>query len=458
MDGNRSVDQLWQEAGIRLGQEAPSQDELIQLLVQLNAADLLQVEATVDSAELLGRALRANRSRHMQNLLNPLALRVRLWHPDSFLDRTLTMVNWTVSWGGAAIWALVVFPAILLAMQHAQELASYGFDRILATQNLVLMTVSYLALKVLHELGHAYAVKAFGGPVHEFGVMFLVFVPVPYVDASAASEFRSKWQRAFVGAAGMVVEVFLAAAALYLWLAVEEGLVRALAYNVMLVAGIATVLFNGNPLLRYDGYYILSDVLEIPNLGQRAARYWGYLVERYIFRLQAYKAFVAERGERIWLFIYAPVAFIYRVAVMLAIAIFIASEYVVVGIAIAVWGLFTGVLMPIGKALRHLIASHHSQRDRARAVKITFASVLAVAALLFLVPAPAFTTTEGVVWLPESAIVRAETNGFVRQLLAEPGKAVRVGDALIESEEPTLKAEIASLQARVDELEVRRGT
>ena len=104
-------------------------------------------------------------------------------------------------------------------------------------------------LKALHELGHGYAVKAFGGAVHELGVMFLVFAPVPYVDASAASEFRSKWRRALVGAAGMIVEVFIAALALYVWLAVEEGFVRALAYNVMLIAGISTVLFNGNPLL-----------------------------------------------------------------------------------------------------------------------------------------------------------------------------------------------------------------
>src|SRR5215510_10803669 len=98
--------------------------------------------------------------------------------------------------------------------------------------------------------------------------MLLVFAPLPYVDASAASGFRSKWRRALVGAAGMMVEVFVAALALYVWLTVEPGLIRALAFNTMVVAGISTVMFNGNPLLRYDGYYILSDVLEIPNLAQ----------------------------------------------------------------------------------------------------------------------------------------------------------------------------------------------
>ena len=453
MDGNRSVDQLWQEAGIRLGQEAPTQDELIQLLVQLNAADLLQTEATPDSAELFARAVKVRRSAWLNNIFNPLALRVRIWHPDDFFERSLPYVKWLIDWRGLALWMLVVLPAIVLAAQHWPELAANATQRTLAVDNLLLMALSYTVLKALHELGHGYVVKAFGGAVHELGVMFLVFAPVPYVDASAASEFRSKWRRALVGAAGMIVEVFVAALALYVWLAVEEGFVRALAYSVMLIAGITTVLFNGNPLLRYDGYYILSDILEIPNLAQRATRYWGYLLERYVFRTEDFREFFATRGERIWLLLYAPASFLYRVAIMLAIAIFIASKYLAVGVAIAVWGLYTGVLRPIEKALWHVIAGPRFQRDRKRAVATTFGTLLAASVILFLVPLPAFTTTEGVVWLPDSAIVRAGTDGFVRRLLVEQGARVTAGEALVESEEPKLDAELASLQARVAELE-----
>ena len=197
------------------------------------------------------------------------------------------------------------------------------------------LALAFLALKALHEFGHGFAVKAFGGAVHEFGVMILVFAPLPYVDASAASAFRSKWRRALVGAAGMIVEVFFAALALYVWLAVEPGLVRALAFDAMLVAGVSTVMFNGNPLLRYDGYYILADLLEIPNLAQRANRYCGYLIDRYVFRTDGLKDFVATDGERIWFLLYAPTAFVYRQVVMLTIAVFIASQYLAVGVAIA---------------------------------------------------------------------------------------------------------------------------
>lgn len=453
MDGIRTVNQVWEDVGACLGSEAPSQDEVIQLLAQLSAADLVVTRVTADAAELSERAAKARRARWVQNIFNPLALRVPLWQPDRFLQRTLPFVSWLIGWRGGVVWLVVVLPAMVLAGQHLQELTADAPERILAADNLLLIALSYPVLKALHELGHGYAVRAFGGPVHELGVMFLVFAPVPYVDASAASRFHSKWQRAFVGAAGMVVEVFIAALALYVWLAVEPGLVRELAYNVMLIAGVTTVLFNGNPLLRYDGYYILADLLEMPNLAQRASRYWGYLAERYVFWSEDFKEPIATHGERIWLFLYAPASFCYRVAVIFAIAIFVASEYLAVGVAIAAWGLCTGVLLPIGKVLRQLLLGPQLQRNRVRAVATSSAIVLGACALALLVPAPSYTTTQGVIWLPESGLVRAGTDGFVRRLLVEPGRAVTLGEALVESEEPTLDAELAVLRARVAELE-----
>jgi putative peptide zinc metalloprotease protein len=455
MDGGRTVDQLWRETATRLGQEAPSQDELIGLMAQLHSADLLQSEVTPDSAELLERAAKIDRSRWLGNVVNPLAIRMRFWHPDKFFERTLPLVNWLVGWQGALLWLFVVAPAMVLALQHWQELSENASDRILAADNMLMMALSFVVLKAAHELGHGYAVKAFGGTVHEIGLMFLVFAPMPYVDASAASEFRSKWQRALVGGAGMIVEVFIAALALYVWLTVEQGLVRALAFNVMVVAGASTVLFNGNPLLRYDGYYILSDLLEIPNLAQRATRYWGHLVDHYAFRTEGLSEFVATPGERVWLLLYAPASFFYRILVMLAIGLFVASEYLAAGVAIAIWGLLTSVALPIGKAVYHVFAGPRTQRDRARAVMAICGFALGILILLFAIPAPLYTTTEGVVWLPETANVRAGTSGFVRRLLAEPGHPVPFGEALVESEEPTLKTEIEIQEARVAELETR---
>jgi putative peptide zinc metalloprotease protein len=455
MDGRRTVDELWQSTLTRMGDDAPSQDDFIQLLAQLHAVDLLQTEVTPDSAELLKRSDHAGRAQWLQNIFNPLAVRLRIWHPDKFFDRTIAYVRWLFGWPGMVLWLVTVVPAILLAAQHWRELAEDASDRILAADNLLLIALCYPVIKALHEFGHAYAVKAFGGAVHEIGLMFLVFAPVPYVDASAASEFRSKWRRALVGAAGMTVEIFIAALALYVWLLVEPGMVRAMAYNVMVIAGITTILFNGNPLLRYDGYYILTDVLEIPNLRLRSTRYWGYLAERYIFNLDEASEFAAASGERLWLFLYAPASFLYRIAVMLGIAIFIASQYRFVGIIIAIWGFLTGVALPVGKSFWQVVAGRRLQRQRTRAMLTTFGATAISVIVVFLVPAPLHTKTEGVVWLPETADVRAATDGFVTRLLAKPGQQVRLGEPLIESEDATLAAELDGLRGRVAEFEVR---
>src|SRR5262249_14668481 len=155
-----------------------------------------------------------------------------------------------------------------------------------------------------------------GGEVHELGIMLLILVPVPYVDASSSSAFREKWRRAVVGGAGIMVEAALASAAIIVWISVEPGLVRAVAFNVALIAGVSTLFFNGNPLLRFDGYYMLCDLIEIPNLGTRANKYFFYLIERYVLRLSDAKSPVSARGEEFWFFFYAVASYIYRMFIM----------------------------------------------------------------------------------------------------------------------------------------------
>ena len=455
MDGRRTVDELWQSALARMGDDAPSQDDFVQLLARLHAADLLQTEVTPDSAEIMKRSDRFGRAWLLQNVFNPLALRFRLWHPDKFFDRSIDYVRWIFGWPGIVIWLLTVMVAVLLAAQHWNELSADAADRILATDNLILIILCYPVVKTLHELGHGYAVKAFGGAVHEVGLMFLVFAPVPYVDASAASEFRSKWRRALVGAAGMIVEVFVAALALYVWLSVEPGIIRALAYNVVIIASVSTVFFNANPLLRYDGYYILTDLLEIPNLRQRSSGYWGYLAERYIFRSDEAREFAPAPGERFWLVLYAPISLLYRTAVTLGIALFVASHYRIVGVIIAIWGLATGVALPCGQALWQVAAGRRLQPQRMRAVLTTLGAAAVTAVLVLFMPVPLHTTTEGVVWLPETANVRAGTDGFVQRVLVQPGRHVKVGDPLIESVDSTLSAELESMRDRVTEIETK---
>jgi putative peptide zinc metalloprotease protein len=360
-----------------------------------------------------------------------------------------------VGWGGLALWALLVLPALVLAGQHWGALTENLSDRVLSTQNLLLLWLTFPLVKLLHELGHAFATKAGGAEVHEIGIMLLVFAPVPYVDSSGASGFRSKWGRAGVGAAGMLVETALAAVALYLWLAVEPGFVRAVCFNVMLIAGLSTLVFNLNPLLKFDGYFILCDLAELPNLAQRSQRFVATALDRRLFGATSRAQAVLQPGERPWLALYAPLSAAYRLVVMVSIALFVATQFFAVGVALALLAVAQGLAWPLAKGLQHVLAGDALRARRGRAVAVSGALLAVAGLLLFAVPAPFRTVAQGVVWLPDDAHVRAQTNGFVRIVHRTPGAALQRADLVLETVDTALDAQVAVQQARVEELEDR---
>ncbi len=458
MDGRRTLDALWSELAESLGDDAPSQDDVIRLMHQLHAADVLQSGEPPDIEELDTRRRKQARSLWLRNLMNPVAFRIPLWDPEQFLLRTWPLLRRLAGPFGMLVWLLVVGWAGVLMVRHWPELTQNLTDRVLGMENLLLLWLTYPVIKFCHEMGHAYAVKAGGGEVHEMGVMFLVFTPVPYVDATASAAFRSKWRRVLVGSAGMLVELFLASLALFVWLAVEPGMLRSLLFNVMLIGGVSTLIFNGNPLLRFDGYYILADLIEIPNLAQRGNRYLGYLAKHYAFGKEHIESPAHSRGERGWFLFYAPVSWVYRLFVMIGIALFIASKYFFVGVILALWSVVTMLLVPIFKALNVVLTHVELDRHRKRAVGVTFSSVAVLALVAGYLPLPAWTNAEGVVWVPENAEVRAGTGGFVDRLLVPPGKQVSEHEPLVELYDPELWAEAAVRQARIEQLEVQLAT
>jgi putative peptide zinc metalloprotease protein len=455
MDGEQTVDELWKAAAIDLGEHAPSQDEVIRLLSRLHSTDLMQSDHASETSELLERLTKHRWSKLGRSLKNPLAITLSLLDPDRLLDK---IIGWLRPLGARLfiiLWLALVLPAVVLLALHWREWSENLPERTLATENLMLLALVFPAVKLLHELGHGLTIKAFGSTVHDAGVMLLVFMPVPYLDASASLSFRSKYQRALVGAAGMLVELALAAIAVYFWLFVELGLVKAVAFDVILIAGFSTLVVNGNPLLRFDGYYILTDLLEIPNLGSRSNNYWAVTVERLLFGVRTRRADSVLPSERPWLLAYAPLAYVYRVIVFVGIALFVATEYLAVGVAVAIWSLFINFIAPIGRVVYYLVTSPTLMDRRGRAIAIAGGASLVVAAVIMLVPAPLSTVSEGVLWLPEEAQVRAGTNSFIRRLEVASGAKVEAGDTLFQLFEPSLAAQLLAQQQRVAEIETR---
>lgn len=453
LDGVTSVDDAWNRVVAEVGDDAPSQDEVIRALSTLNAMDLLQADGVPDVEDLASRRRSQKRSKWLKNLGNPLAIRIPLWDPDAFLGHVLPFVRPLIGWWGALLWIVAVLPALFLAGQYWSELTENFSDRMLAPDNLLLVAITFPLVKLFHELAHGFVTKAAGGEVHELGIMFLVFAPAPYVDASAATAFRSKWYRALVGAAGMIIELAIAALALYAWLALSPGVLRAIAYNVIMVASISTLVFNGNPLLRFDGYYIFCDLLELPNLAQRSNQYYGWLFKRYVFG-ETLPALEAGRGERVWFLIYAPVSLIYRTLLGVSIALFIAGRYFFIGAALALWSAVSMFVIPVGRFLQANLLQSHATTHRVRTWLTVTGGMGILMISVFIIPFPLATVAEGVIWVPERAEIRAAGQGFVSSILTAPNAVIEAGKPIFRLEDSALEASYLAQRARIDRLEI----
>jgi len=454
MDGKRTVQEIWDLACSRLGADAPTQEEMIRLLTQLHMADALQSDVLPDTLELLKRHEKQRFAKWKQNLKSPLFMRFPILDPERILTRFQSLVRPVFSWTGFIIWMITVGFGVFFAAVHWTELTRDITDRILSPSNLAVMWLTFPFLKAFHEFAHAFAVKIKGGEVHEMGIMMLVFTPIPYVDASSASSFREKRDRIIVGAAGLAVEIFIAAIALFAWINMEPGPARSLTYNIIFIAGVSSLFFNGNPLLRYDAYYVLSDFLEIPNLGMRGNRYFLYLLQKHVLGIKEAEPPLHSHGERFWFVVYTMLSFTYRMFVYAAIILFVAGKFFFIGMLFACWGLLNMFIIPAWKGAKFLLTSPRLARNRTRAVLASGLVIVLAGVILGLVPIPLGTMTEGVMWLPEPFFVRSGTDGFVDRIIAVPGEFVQKGDPLIQCSDPLLPAQIRLLEAQKREMQV----
>src|SRR4051812_14703994 len=375
LDGSRTVGEAWELVGGQLDDEAPTQPEVIQILSQLHAANLLESDITADSNVLLRRHKMQMKRKLQNRLMNVLFPRIPLWDPDRVLKRWLPFVRHLMSAFGAIVWLIVVVSAVVMIIPHWDKFSeSYMKALSIGTnpEKAFYLWAMFWILKFCHEMGHAFACRRFGGECHEMGIMFLVFIPTPYVDASSAWAFPSRWQRMFVGAGGMVVELFLAAIAAFVYMNTKSGVpvmglpLRELACDAIMIAGFTTVIFNANPLLRYDGYYMLSDWLEIPNLQQKSRDYLLGLIKRHVFRIKSQQP-LPPIGQRVWLLLYGLASTFYRVFVGIMIILLVAWQVPVLGVLMAAGGVATWILVPLVKTFKYLALDPELHRKRAGA-------------------------------------------------------------------------------------------
>jgi len=459
MDGSRTVNDIWIQASNKLdNQHLPTQDDVIQLLSRLHHADVILGGVNPDSDDIVQRQETLRKKKVRSYFINPLGLRFPLFNPEPLLQQIHGLSRLIFNPLSGCLWLLLVVAAFVMALKNWDILSHNVADRVLSAENIVLLWLVYPIVKFMHEMGHALAVKRWGGEVHEMGIMLMVLVPVPYVDASDAHAFRKKYQRIMVGSAGVAVELLLASLAMWFWLYAEEGMSRAVAYNVMLIAGVSTLVFNLNPLLRFDGYHVLADILEIPNFGQRANQYLGYLIKQYIFCAKDIPVPSEASSEKCWFIFYSIASFFYRMFILYVIVLFVAGKYFIIGALLAIWAAIMMLLVPVFKVIRVAWTDPRLDDHFGRGMFVCATGMIALVMMCGLIPAPSSTLAEGVVWVPEQMWVRAGSDAVVSQVLARENKAVHSGDVLMHCEAPELKAKITVIVARLAELQVRLTT
>jgi putative peptide zinc metalloprotease protein len=276
--------------------------------------------------------------------------------------------------------------------------------------------------------------------VHEIGLSLVFLTPAPYVDASAANAFPDPRHRAVVSGAGIAVELTLAALATIAWTLFAPGLLRDAAMVVILIGAVSTVLFNANPLLRLDGYHLLCDLLQLPNLAARSQAWWASFWRRVIGAERDLPAGVLAAGESKWLVLHAPAALLYRMGLLLALVGWIGRQSWLLG-WLAALGVFAWVAHASLRALLRPASGTAEPLARRRALQATGGLIAGALVLLFLVPAPASVVARGVVWPPDHAQLRPGAAGFVDPQLVPDGSQVANGQVVLTLSDPALEAQ-----------------
>ncbi|NSL54498.1 PqqD family peptide modification chaperone [Uliginosibacterium aquaticum] len=447
LDGQHSVQDIWDGLIRELGQDAPSQHEVLRVLSELAGAGMLRSESSPD----LGGIFEATRRRRQQGAsrLNPLAFRLPLWNPAPVLDLLAPATRWLFTRPAVLLWTLLTLGALLLTQLHWPELRAYASLHVASPRNLLLLWLTYPTIKLVHEFAHALAVRIWGGDVHELGVTFFLVMPVPYVDASSASAFPERHRRILVSAAGVMTEVAIASLALLLWLNLNDGVLRELAFACMLIGGVSTVLVNANPLMRFDGYYVFADALEMPGLAARADAWLRYLGERWLLGNRELPAPPGTEHKRLLLSVFGAASLIYRISLLLGMALWLGSKQLLLGALLGLWLLLHFALLPGWRLLRLVFAGRRLHSTRGRAIAGLTGLLLASVVLLGVLPMPWITRAEGLVWVPDEARVRNEEEGFVSRILVSNGQSVSAGTPLLELENRELKARASQLASRL---------
>ncbi|TPE46624.1 hypothetical protein FJM67_15810 [Maribrevibacterium harenarium] len=450
----KTVEEVWQSFIDDYPENAPGQEEVIQVLSQLHHSNLLFYRSESDHGAILERRQKQHRQEHLTKLMAFMYLRIPIWNPEALLTTFNRLLSPLFSKLAFVIWLIVIGFGVDTVLSNWSSVRQQG-QGFLSPDNLILLYLSLFGLKFIHEMGHAIAIKRFGGQVHTLGLMFIVLTPLPYVDATQTWALRNRWQRAIVGSAGMYFELFIAAIAAMVWARTAPGVVNSLAYNLMIIGSVSSLLFNGNPLLKFDAYYILSDATDLPNLYKKANDQWLYYFNRWLFGTKKAQSPSDTAYERTWYTLYGVGSLTYRLAVVLVITLYAADLWIGLGIAMFMVSFSMWVLIPLWKLLRFLSSNQEIRKNRRRAWFSTLMLFSLIIGGVAFVPMPYHIKAPGVIQSNNSSTLFTRSGGYLITANTDSGIPVKKGDVLARFRNPDLSHQYDLVQQQIVELDWR---
>ncbi|MHC4876840.1 MAG: site-2 protease family protein [Planctomycetota bacterium] len=446
LDGTVSLREIRRRFELKFAPQRLGPMQIQSFLGMLHSSGLVVSDTPGQAEHLIARTNKHNWRKFLSTATGVLAIRLPGFDPHRFLNWLTPQLRFVFSPVCVALCCVLMLSALLLAGLQSDVLAARlpRFHELFSASNLFWLAVTLGVTKVLHELGHAVACRHFGAECHEMGLMLLVFTPCLYCNVSDAWMLPRRWQRIAISAAGVYAELVLASACLFLWWYSVPGPFNAACLNVVLVCSVSTVLFNGNPLLRYDGYYILSDLVEIPNLRQQATALIRNAMSRWFLGTEVgNQRLLPDRRQR-FLIGWSLAASAYRIVIVWSILWFVHAVLkpyglqplaVVVGI-ITVAGMIVAPLVQFVSLLRNPFWSRTVDWPRFR-----IRSLIALAILTGLITAP----------LPSSVTAPAiiQTEGARSVYVSVPGR-------LIEALPAGTTVEPDAVVGRLENLDIER--
>lgn len=462
LDGRTSADQILASFESAFPPRRLKMASLQGFLSMLHREGLVVSDVAGQDRPLLDRRRKRARGRTAGAAANPLAIRFRGIDPEPLLARLYPVLSWLFRPWSVAAMVLLVLAAIGWIALHAERLQQRlpDFQSFFGPGTLVWFAVALAASKFLHEAAHALACKHFGGECHELGVMFLVFTPCLFVNVSDSWMLPNKWQRIAIAAAGVWAELVLAAICTFVWWFSEPGLLNSLSLRLMFLSSVGAVLFNANPLLPYDGYYVLADLLEVPNLRQRASGLLRQLLARWLLGCELGAERIYPDRRRGLLLGYAIASLVYRVLLVAALLWFCYAVLKPYGLQVLAQLLSVVVVagmaaLPLWRLSQYI--DRLLRRGELKPHRLLGASLIVAAGLaaMLAVPLPYRVQAPAVIEPLGARRVFVTSPGILQWSLG-PGIAVRQGDVLAKLENPELDAEIERLRGRCELLEIQR--